>query len=196
MKQKKQLNLFLINLNGVKIRILMILKKYLLNFVMEKKQLEKYKNKRYKNAPIWILSLYWSFGNTIKIYKYLNKTIKNEIAKELIRKFERKNNNSSLMFILIMLNDLRNIICHNNVLYNFNYKNNIKEIISFIKDKINPNFEHNSIRIIDALKIIEYILPRSKIKKIFINKFEEEIVKNEDKFDKKIIKKIKRYLYF
>lgn len=100
------------------------------------------------------------------------------------------------MFILIMLNDLRNIICHNNVLYNFNYKNNIKEIISFIKDKINPNFEHTSIRIIDTLKIIEYILPRSKIKKIFINKFEEEIVKNEDKFDKKIIKEIKRYLHF
>lgn len=111
-------------------------------FCDEKKQLEKYKNKRYKNAPIWILSLYWSFGNTIKIYKYLNKTIKNEIAKELIRKFERKNNNSSLMFILIMLNDLRNIICHNNVLYNFNYKNNIKEIINFIRDKINPNLTH------------------------------------------------------
>lgn len=169
------------------------LKNIFIKFCDGKKQLEKYKDKNYENAPIWVLSLYWSFGSAIKIYQYLNKTIKNEISKELIKEFKPEIDNTNLTFVMIMLNDLRNIICHNNVLYKLNYKNNVKEIISFIKSKIDPNFKHASIRIIDILKIIEYIIPKSKIKKIFIDKFNETTL---NKFDKNIAKEIKRYLHF
>lgn len=125
----------------------------------------KYKSNSSKNewlvdVPIWTLSIYWSFGDAIEIFKSLNKNIKKSIISSV---FEIEFiNTDEFIKIISMLKKIRNRICHNNVLYNIEIKDNENIFIEFLKRHI--EYIPNKIRICDIVKIIDIVLGSSKNK--------------------------------
>ena len=100
----------------------------------------KYNNKNgidYKNIPVWISSLSWTFGTTIKIFKSLNK----ELQYKIIRSYENISWNSShFISIMEILKIIRNNIAHNRTIYNFNIRRK-NEIIRDFARKIKLQFK-------------------------------------------------------
>lgn len=83
------------------------------------------------DVPIWVLVNYMTFGQVIKMYKVLRIDIKNEINKN-INIFANKNLNctnirlsdTELVNILDNIKNMRNIVAHNNKLFDYKARYN------------------------------------------------------------------------
>ncbi|WP_027119825.1 Abi family protein [[Mycoplasma] testudinis] len=83
--------------------------------------------------PIWILATNWTFDRTIAIYHCLSPKVQYQIAKKFISNpkwlidndFDNTFNNSFDLF-LDWMKTVRNIIAHNDQIYNFSY--NLQEV--------------------------------------------------------------------
>lgn len=139
------------------------------------------KNTWILSVPIWTLSIFWSFGNTIYIFNNLNKNIKNSIIKSAFD--DKFLNQDEFLKIMLMLKNIRNRICHNNVLYNVEIKNNENTFISFLK-RHNKEYDSNKIRICDIVNIIDIILKKNNkenknsLWNIFKEKIQSKIIKS------------------
>lgn len=117
---------------------------------------KKYKQ-NYKDTPIWVLSIFWSFGDIIFIFKNLRKQLKRLILEKY---FNNKFDNSDALYkTLIWLKTVRNSACHNNVVYNLSTSTNSLTILSLIeKDEFNANSNQNAnVKIFDVIKILDRI---------------------------------------
>lgn len=133
------------------------------------------------NVPIWTLSIYWSFGDAIKIFESLNKNIKKSIISSV---FENKFENiGEFIKIICMLKNIRNRICHNNVLYNIEVKNNEDVFLKFLKRHI--DYKSNKIKLSDVVKIIDIISEKKEYKlwTIFSLKVKSKIIDSKNLMD-------------
>lgn len=120
-----------------------------------------------KYFPIWSLSIYWSFGIIRNILvEYINRNI----LKEIKNKFDlfKSINVDEFNLIICILNKVRNLCSHNNVVYNFRYKLNEKQ-----------NFNKKYIR--NKTKIYDVVVLLNKLKltnENLIDSFENALNKN------------------
>lgn len=90
----------------------------------------------HNDVPLWVLVNYLSFGQIIHLYQHLDNQLRNKIAIDL-SKYLEKNSGMKIVLepkevenILFNLLDIRNCVAHNNLLFNFKCRNNIKYINS------------------------------------------------------------------
>lgn len=93
--------------------------------------------KDFIKLPFYVLVLFWDFGTTLRFFSVLNKDIQKNIIKENFKDFQSLftgneiNDNSVIVtfyLMMKMIKDLRNKISHNNVTYNINYFESIRDI--------------------------------------------------------------------
>ena len=114
----------------------------------------KYPNE--KEIPLWCICIYWSFGDIRKIlYKYLDSFLFNKFFDKLnnskINKYEFKK-------IVKMMNKVRNKCCHNNVVYNWSYKNiKLFDLVHWIDVFRNKKNKNSSLLEQIKKKIIKYL---------------------------------------
>ena len=85
------------------------------------KLLEKYKNNT-NEIPIWTLSVFFSFGNAVKLLRALN----HKIQSKIVSKFSNLQIGVKIFIeILEVFKNLRNRICHENVVYDSDFKLNL-----------------------------------------------------------------------
>lgn len=135
----------------------------------------------YKLA-LYKTSISWTFGTTNLFFKRLKKRIQRKIIKNYFSDLEKISIGAFIVSIEIIYH-LRNIISHNDVIYNVDFyksiyarysnimrPNKLKKIlqdaISYFKLPVNKN----SIKLYDVILIIDKIMPESKLKKEFIEK--------------------------
>ena len=84
--------------------------------------------------PLWVIIEFFDFGQTLSMFKILPMSIKNEIAKDFSQLVTNnlglsfRVNVSDLEEYMNVLKELRNLIAHNNRLYDHVFRNNIKYI--------------------------------------------------------------------
>lgn len=125
----------------------------------------------------------------MKLFSYSHNQVKKNILDNFGQDVSKCKDFSQISAVFILMNDVRNIICHNNVLFKINYGNNIDKLKEFIKLYVNKNFNVRKIRLGNLLQIIDFILPNSKIyeeiakcfKKFILNKNIHIDIKNEIK---------------
>ena len=115
------------------LEIFSLMTKYLKStdkFVM--KYMNEFSKFNFHKIPIWLLSIKWTFGSLIQIFKLLNK----EIQYKIIGCFNLKFNVAQFIKIMEYINQIRNKIAHSHVLYNFSVelkdeiiKNSLKKTI-------------------------------------------------------------------
>lgn len=114
-----------------------VLKKKIIGHSRGKQPSKKYKIN--DELPLWILSIYWSFGDACKIFSSLN----NELKKEIVLSFfDNKIKwfsgfDDSFLSIMCIFNNLRNTICHGNVIYSFKNYKNLDYINKFVMNTVN-----------------------------------------------------------
>lgn len=131
----------------------------------------------------------WSFGNVLLIFKLLSSDLKIFIIKRILQKkyYDYDSLKWDFYNILVLLNDVRNIICHNNILYNLNYAKNKICIKKFMHNMMKIN--SNNIRLISLVKIIDFLNKNTADKKLENLIFEAfDKCKSILPRDKKIIK--------
>lgn len=136
----------------------------------------KYKNKsNYKSIPLWELSLYWSFGSTIRIFSSLNLKVKKTIVKQFINKNQISINDvNGFYWIMRMINNFRNVVCHNNPIYLFNYWRGFKSINYFSSSYVKNKIAVEKIRLCDVMKILIFLNPHKKSSKTW-EKFDMKV---------------------
>ncbi|MDE5599545.1 MAG: Abi family protein [Ureaplasma sp.] len=129
----------------------------------------------YLEIPIWVLCQTWSFGDTIKLFKSLNK----ELQYKILKTYNNLNVNT-IQFIEIMtiIKKIRNISAHNNVLYNIEIKVHGKYFKFILKtDVLEFNLDYNNLHLFNLAEIVDII-------KNFSN---ESIINELSKITKKMI---------
>lgn len=108
------------------------------------------------DVPIWVLSIFWSFGDAIYIFKKMNKKLKRIIVeKYFYKKFE---NSDTLYKTLMWLKMVRNSACHNNVLYNLSTHNNSLSILAIIDyEDVDTDIASVEVKIYDVIRILDTI---------------------------------------
>lgn len=76
------------------------------------------------NASIWKIAIYWSTGTLHYIFNLLDNDAKIYFIKQFDLDIEIYP--CEMSDILLMLNRLRNRICHNNMVYEFTFQNSLK----------------------------------------------------------------------
>lgn len=167
----------------------------ILSYCKSKAVLNKYGNP--KEIPIWVLSIHWSFGDLNKMFISLNDETRFKIFSS-ITKISDKSDEFILGFqqIMQMLNDFRNVLCHMNVLYKFNWKrgrNIIKKFTNeFVYQDNNIKQKNNwNIKLGDVIKIINFLSPCENTETI--NLIKKEIKELKEKLDPEIFNSIENY---
>lgn len=136
--------------NKVKKEAIQLLKN---SFINAKSDLSKKYENDIESAPLWSLSIYLSFGETCTIYRNLVYSLKEEIVEiYFMKKF---NDWHDLYIIMFLLKNIRNRICHNNVLFNIKVDNHKRTIIKYAKKYNIFNDQH--IRLFQIVKIIDFL---------------------------------------
>lgn len=92
----------------------------------------KHYNSNHNDIPLWVLIDNLTFGQIVHIYTHFNDKLKNIIAKDLAYYLESNLNKKIVVEpkevenILFNLIDIRNCVAHNNKLFGFKCKNNLK----------------------------------------------------------------------
>ncbi len=137
------------------------------------------------NPSIWKISPYWSFSTVKDIFNSLSIQLKKEIIKELNLDFKWYEFSN----FIDIINKIRNRICHNNVIYEFNYspKNSFfpYPICRFLKRKL--NIDTNKIRIYHVIKLIDIFLKTN-----YIDEINCVIYELKDKFNSNIYNDINK----
>ena len=139
-----------------------MLRKTILSFSKGKEAVKKHQDDNY---PLWTLSIYWSFGDACRIYKALNDELKLEIATAYFDDNIKLYDGYLESFISIMqlLNNLRNLICHGNVIYKFKNYINLDHINNFFKNVLNINYKKlKFVSLNDAIVLLDYFNPHKK----------------------------------
>ncbi|MGL4343183.1 MAG: Abi family protein [Metamycoplasmataceae bacterium] len=166
-----------------------ILKEILCAYSKNKTTTLKYKN--LNEIPLWTLSLNWTFSQTCKLYSLLDKKIQKNISNHFCKKKER---NFYINFekVMILFNDIRNIVCHNNVLYKIDYKKNTKNISNMYNFLFLENIKN--IRLKNIINLIITFTPhKSETLNIIENKINELSKRG---FDEETLDFIKKYTNF
>lgn len=86
------------------------------------------------DVPMWVLINQLTFGQVVHMYAHFNNKLKNAIARDVAYYLE-DNTKGKIIFepdelqrFLFNLIDIRNCVAHNNKLFNFKAKNNVKYI--------------------------------------------------------------------
>ncbi|MGX7197855.1 Abi family protein [Enterococcus olivae] len=88
----------------------------------------------HQDIPLWVLISHLTFGQIVRIYTHFDNKLKNTIAKDLSYYLESNLNKKIIIepkeveSILFNLIDIRNCVAHNNKLFDFKCKNNLKYI--------------------------------------------------------------------
>lgn len=131
---------------------------------------------QYNTIPLWMLSTLMTFGNIIKFYTYMKIEDKKDISNILSINYQ------DLQIFLKMLNIIRNISAHNNILFNIrlDIKYPIRKTISYYHEKLgilkNKNIYESGIN--DILSII-IILKRLLQHDEYLS-FVDEFIRNID----------------
>ncbi len=124
------------------------------------KLLKKYEKAGFIEIPIWSFILFLDFGTLIRIMKCFNdlsfETAINIFQEKLDWKFEM--NRGEFTSIFYLLKEVRNKICHFNVLYNYDNKSNqVITINFFLKRNKYTTTNINRIRFYDLIELISKI---------------------------------------
>ena len=124
------------------------------------KLLKKYEKVGFEEMPIWSFILFLDFRTLIRIMRCFNdlsfKTTIDIFQEKLNCKFDMNRDEFNSIFYL--LKEVRNKICHSNVLYNYDNKSNQASTINYFlkRDKyITTNI--NRIRFFDLIELISKI---------------------------------------
>ncbi len=139
--------------------------------------------------PIWSLIIKMSFGDLILILSKVNENIFFQIMKNSkICNWENLNSKKEIILIFKIIKDLRNRICHNNIIYNIEItdRSKIKPISGILK------IDLKKANLLDIVKIIEKLDNDSYISENVYKQLDKyndihEIIKNL------IINKIKNH---
>ncbi|VEU75215.1 Abortive infection bacteriophage resistance protein [Mycoplasmopsis maculosa] len=165
--------------------------------------------KKIKDLHFWEIIRSTTFGQLIELFNYLNNDIKSLVAIH----FEKIINNLCINYyeltsLMKIFKKIRNIICHNDILLNYELRTankkdyDYKNIITFTKtNKINLSISKN-IKLSDIVKIISFFndynnkenkIDKESLNDIFLKKVNLFI--NEDKFDSNVLENIKNKLF-
>ena len=128
--------------------------------------------KKIEEIPIWFIVIFISFGDLLLILKNLRKNVFFEIIKN--SKIHLLNNFSKgeLIDLFKIIKNIRNRICHNNVLYNFNTSDKYKKIV-IRKFKISNKPKVNLFEIIRIIEILDMGKSNNSLSKIIDQKINE-----------------------
>lgn len=158
------------------------------------------------NASIWKIAIYWSTGTLHYIFNLLDNDAKIYFIKEFDLDIEIYP--CEMSDILLMLNRLRNRICHNNMVYEFTFQNSLKnkngkpiypQPLSKIIKKF-YKYKTNQIRMKQVTEIFDIFIKTSlkldlqrKLDE-FCNKVDLKVTNKKSKDE--IIKNIKQHMRF
>lgn len=150
------------------------------------------KYEKFDDIPIWAIVINATFGNILFILKNLKENVFFMVMKNSTLKNWNNLNKGEIIILLTILKDIRNRICHNNVLYNISISNESKRLV--IKKMINNDVHaHNSkMKLYEIIKVIEKLDPNTKdyLSNSISNKFNE--FKN---IDAEIVEKIRENIW-
>ncbi len=152
-------------------------------------------DKKIEDVPIWTLSVFWTFGNAISIYKKLDTKIKNNIIDEYFNGIF--DDSDELLKIFAWLKTIRNASCHNNVIYNLSVKNNASKFFDLL-DEV-PLTKHPRVKIFDVVRIIDVILGKEGKDRSLENQFDKKfkkIIVDQENISIESIKYIKNLMNY
>ncbi len=125
------------------------------SILLQKDDLTKYVPERIKeeNPSLWKISIYWTTGTVCRVFKALDQQVRQEIAYELSK--ENVISENQLDELLGLLNNLRNRICHNNTVYDFEYRRPRSKTKSFYQWQKLKSHYGTRVKLYEVLKIIE-----------------------------------------
>lgn len=106
----------------------------------------------HKNIPLWVLVNFMTFGQSIKLFNYSNKSINHAITRSLNTLINYENNNNlrlsqkDFSIILDSIKNLRNILAHDNKLFDFKSRFSLPYINEIhYKYNIDKNYPRNDV---------------------------------------------------
>lgn len=96
----------------------------------------KHYSSNHNDVPLWVLINYLTFGQVVHMYTHFTDKLKNTIAKDIALYLEKNTGEKTILEskdienILFNLLEIRNCVAHNNKLFNFKCRRNIKYIKS------------------------------------------------------------------
>lgn len=164
------------------------------------KLLRKYSKIGIQEMPIWSIILFLDFGTLIRIMKSFN-DLSFESAiyffqEKLNYKFEMNRDEFNSIFYL--LKEVRNKICHSNVLYNYDNKSDqVVSIKSFLKRNKYVVKDINRIRFYDLIDLISKISKNPESVNDSLKLISEKINKVRQEFKcTSIFDEILEYMHF
>lgn len=144
--------------------------------------IKKYLNNK-NEIPLWSICIFWSFDFLMNFFQILNIKIKNNILKIMFSN-KIKINVSQFYSIMVVIKNIRNRICHNNVFYNFKCRS--KELSNFLQAN---GLNSSRIRIFEIIYIIEKFnfkisLAESKLLELIKNELFNKIENNPNILEK------------
>lgn len=166
-------------------------KTYIKNNDMKKNMYSKYKN--FNDIPLWSIIISSTFGNIICFLKSVKENIFFEIMKNSNIKNWQNLSKGELIKLFSILKDIRNRICHNNVLYNISISNEAnKNIIKKFLDK--SNLAHSSkMKLYEIVKTIEKIDPNVKC---YLSDYIDDKISNFKEVHQNIVSDIVRNIWY
>ena len=169
----------------------------------------KYKNKddsnpirhyinKYNNVPVWVLSSYLTFGQTVSFYKLFDKKLKNNINKRFSKILEENIEKKTFLNIEVVesyldnISKTRNIVAHNSRILNYRFRKHCKYLENLhLLHKINaedPKADIYNVMLIFqcSLSKEQYIQFHNSICKVIRKKLKSKF-KNREKYVENIL---------
>lgn len=121
-----------------------------------------------EHTPLWSLSIFWTFGTLVDILKSVDIKFTQKVIKYVFKDKPCSNmKHFEFIAILDLFRKIRNRICHNNIIYSFEYKNNDFKHLRMVLSNF-CGLNKRNVRLYGALSIMELFNPPHKItKKIY-----------------------------
>ncbi|MGL4952000.1 MAG: Abi family protein [Mycoplasma sp.] len=116
------------------------------------------------DCPIWKLSVHWSFGQANNIFWMMEEDLQKKVAISILGNNYPEEVYLSLSKVFKCLTEVRNIICHNNVLFNYQATKFKCEIKNFFKIIFKQNI--TKIKLFEIIQIIGKLTPHKSSFKI------------------------------
>lgn len=164
------------------------------------KLLKKYEKVGILEMPIWSFILFLDFGTLIRIMRCFNdlsfETAIGFFQEKLNYKFEMNRDEFNSIFYL--LKEVRNKICHSNVLYNYDNKSDqVMSINSFLKRNKYITKGINRIRFYDLIELISKISKNYESVNNSLKIITDKIIKTKQEFHyADIFDEILEYMHF
>ncbi len=125
------------------------------SILLQKDDLTQYVPERIKeeNPSLWKISIYWTTGTVCRVFKALDQQVRQEIVNQILAPHITDENH--LEILLDLLNRLRNRICHNNMVYDYEYRPTRLKAKSFFQWVKRFSNRASRIKLYEVVKIIE-----------------------------------------